>query len=80
RSLFEQGDGGSLLFNVILTISKDQQMNMLRFLQEGTIETREGVKNVNVRIHDANSSDVENALIDGYFNEELYQYINVLRI
>ncbi|MDW2303222.1 sigma-54-dependent Fis family transcriptional regulator, partial [Vibrio alginolyticus] len=78
--LFEQADGGTVLFNDILTISKDQQMNLLRFLQEGTIETREGVKNVNVRILAANSSDVERALIDGDFNEELYHYINVLRI
>lgn len=79
-SLLEQADGGTVLFNDILTISKDQQMNLLRFLQEGTIETREGVKNVNVRILAANSSDVEKALIDGDFNEELYHYINVLRI
>ncbi|QSA19764.1 cyclic-di-GMP-binding transcriptional regulator VpsR, partial [Vibrio furnissii] len=28
----------------------------------------------------ANSSDIEKALIDGDFNEELYHYINVLRI
>ncbi|MDW2266191.1 sigma 54-interacting transcriptional regulator, partial [Vibrio sp. 1557] len=79
-SLLEQADGGTVLFNDILTISKDQQMNLLRFLQEGTIETCEGVKNVNVRILAANSSDVEKALIDGDFNEELYHYINVLRI
>ncbi|MBE4203525.1 cyclic-di-GMP-binding transcriptional regulator VpsR [Vibrio parahaemolyticus] len=79
-SLLEEADGGTVLFNDILTISKDQQMNLLRFLQEGTIETREGVKNVNVRILAANSSDVEKALIDGDFNEELYHYINVLRI
>ncbi len=79
-SLLEQADGGTVLFNDILTISKEQQMNLLRFLQEGTIETRDGAKNVNVRILAANSSDVEKALIDGDFNEELYHYINVLRI
>ncbi|HDV5331590.1 TPA: cyclic-di-GMP-binding transcriptional regulator VpsR, partial [Vibrio cholerae] len=32
------------------------------------------------RILAANSSDIEKALIDGDFNEELYHYINVLRI
>ncbi|MGR5301359.1 cyclic-di-GMP-binding transcriptional regulator VpsR [Vibrio alfacsensis] len=79
-SLLEQADGGTVLLNDILTISKDQQMNLLRFLQEGTIETKEGIKNVDVRILAANSSDVEKALIDGDFNEELYHYISVLRI
>ena len=33
-----------------------------------------------MRILAANSSDIEKALIDGNFNEELYHYINVLRI
>ncbi len=79
-SLLEQADGGTVLFNDILTISKEQQLNLLRFLQEGTVDTKDGVKNVNVRILAANSSDVEKALISGDFNEELYHYINVLRI
>ncbi len=78
--ILEQADGGTVLFNDILTISKEQQLNLLRFLQEGTVETKDGVKNVNVRILAANSSDVEKALISGDFNEELYHYINVLRI
>ncbi len=79
-SILEQADGGTVLFNDILTISKEQQLNLLRFLQEGTVETKDGAKRVNVRILAANSSDVEKALINGDFNEELYHYINVLRI
>lgn len=79
-SILEQADGGTVLFNDILTISKTQQLNLLRFLQEGAIETNDGMKSVNVRILAANSSDIEKALIDGDFNEELYHYINVLRI
>ncbi|PFG45199.1 DNA-binding NtrC family response regulator [Vibrio sp. ES.051] len=79
-SLIEQADGGAVLFNDILAISKEQQMNLLRFLQEGTIETKNGMKMVNVRILAANSSNIEKALLDGDFNEELYHYINVLRI
>ena len=60
-SLLEQADGGTVLFNDILTISKDQQMNLLRF-QEGIIETLNGPKHVDVHILAANSSDVEKAL------------------
>lgn len=78
--LLLQADGGTLLLNDILTLPKSQQLNLLRFLQEGTVDTPQGSKTVDVRILAANSSDIEKALIDGDFNEELYHYINVLRI
>ncbi|QXO17880.1 MULTISPECIES: cyclic-di-GMP-binding transcriptional regulator VpsR [Vibrio] len=78
--LLYQADGGTLLLNDILTMPKSQQLNLLRFLQEGTVETAQGMKAVDVRILAANASDIEKALIDGDFNEELYHYINVLRI
>ncbi|MBL4241611.1 sigma-54-dependent transcriptional regulator [Vibrio fluvialis] len=78
--LLLQADGGTLLLNHILTLPKSQQLNLLRFLQEGTVDTSNGSKAVDVRVLAANSSDIEKALIDGDFNEELYHYINVLRI
>ncbi|ELX7503982.1 cyclic-di-GMP-binding transcriptional regulator VpsR [Vibrio fluvialis] len=78
--LLLQADGGTLLLNDILTLPKSQQLNLLRFLQEGTVDTLNGSKAVDVRVLAANSSDIEKALIDGDFNEELYHYINVLRI
>ncbi len=79
-SMLERADGGTVLLNDILTLPKSQQLNLLRFLQEGTVETANGRKEVDVRILAANSADIEKALIDGDFNEELYHYINVLRI
>ncbi|GAA5647120.1 cyclic-di-GMP-binding transcriptional regulator VpsR [Vibrio proteolyticus] len=79
-SMLERADGGTILLNDILTLPKSQQLNLLRFLQEGTVETAGGRKEVDVRILAANSADIEKALIDGDFNEELYHYINVLRI
>ncbi|EKO3486547.1 sigma-54-dependent Fis family transcriptional regulator [Vibrio fluvialis] len=78
--LLLQADGGTLLLNDILTLPKSQQLNLLRFLQEGTVDTSNGSKAVDVRVLAANSSDIEKALLDGDFNEELYHYINVLRI
>lgn len=78
--LLLKADGGTLLLNDILTLPKSQQLNLLRFLQEGTVDTSNGSKAVDVRVLAANSSDIEKALIDGDFNEELYHYINVLRI
>ncbi|KOO13672.1 Fis family transcriptional regulator [Vibrio xuii] len=79
-SILEKAHGGTILLNDILTLPKSQQFNLLRFLQEGTVDTASGRKEVDVRILAANSADIEKALIDGDFNEELYHYINVLRI
>jgi len=80
KPILLQAHGGTVLLNDILTLPKSQQLNLLRFLQEGTVETKSGIQEVDVRILAANSSDIEKALIDGNFNEELYHYINVLRI
>ncbi|WP_159739349.1 cyclic-di-GMP-binding transcriptional regulator VpsR [Vibrio atypicus] len=79
-SILEKANGGTILLNDILTLPKSQQINLLRFLQEGTVDTANGRQEVDVRILAANSADIEKALIDGDFNEELYHYINVLRI
>lgn len=75
-----QADSGTLLLNDIVTLPKRQQLNLLKFLQEGCIETRQGTREVDVRILASNSSDIEKALLSGDFSEELYHYINVLRI
>ncbi|MDC5838359.1 cyclic-di-GMP-binding transcriptional regulator VpsR [Vibrio europaeus] len=79
-SILERADGGTILLNDILTLPRSQQFNLLRFLQEGMVDTASGRKEVDVRVLAANSADIEKALIDGDFNEELYHYINVLRI
>ncbi|WP_139683862.1 cyclic-di-GMP-binding transcriptional regulator VpsR [Vibrio tasmaniensis] len=78
--MLEEADGGTILLNDVLAMPRNQQLNLLRFLQEGKVETSKGAKSVDVRILAANSSDIEKALIEGDFNEELYHYINVLRI
>ncbi|MCX2757571.1 cyclic-di-GMP-binding transcriptional regulator VpsR [Vibrio sp. Sgm 22] len=78
--MLEEADGGTILLNDVLAMPRNQQLNLLRFLQEGKVETEAGSKSVDVRILAANSSDIEKALIEGDFNEELYHYINVLRI
>lgn len=79
-SILEKADGGTIFLNNILTLPRSQQYNLLRFLQEGMVDTVSGRKEVDVRVLAANSADIEKALIDGDFNEELYHYINVLRI
>ncbi len=71
KPILLQANGGTVLLNDILTLPQSQQLNLLRFLQEGTVETKSGIQEVDVRILAANSSDIEKALIDGNFNEAL---------
>jgi DNA-binding NtrC family response regulator len=79
-SLLEQAHGGTLFLNDILSMPKSQQANLLQFMQEGKMETAAGSRELNVRILAANCSDIEKALGENDFNEDLYHYINVLRI
>lgn len=79
-SLLEQAHGGTLYLNEILTLPRSQQRRLLHFIQEGTYETENGIKELDVRVLAGYSSDIEKALTDKNFNEELYHHINVLRI
>ncbi|EKO3686451.1 cyclic-di-GMP-binding transcriptional regulator VpsR [Vibrio metschnikovii] len=78
--LLAKAHQGTLLLNDILALPKRQQLNLLHFFQQGTLPASIGAKAVDVRILATHTTDIEKALIDGEFNEELYHYINVLRI
>jgi len=80
KPILEQADGGTLLLSDILNMPLSQQQHLLFYLQEGKVETQHGPKAVDVRILVANHSDMEKALLEGDFNEELYHRLNVLRI
>ncbi|PJC85049.1 sigma-54-dependent Fis family transcriptional regulator [Vibrio sp. HA2012] len=79
-SLLEQADEGTLFLNDILSMPRSQQVNLLRFMQEGRLETDEGSIELNVRVLAANCCDIEKALLENDFDGDLYHYINVLRI
>lgn len=78
--LLAKAQQGTLLLNDILALPKRQQLNLLHFFQQGTLPASIGAQAVDVRILATHTTDIEKALIDGDFNEELYHYINVLRI
>ncbi|MBC5853133.1 cyclic-di-GMP-binding transcriptional regulator VpsR [Vibrio metschnikovii] len=78
--LLAKAHQGTLLLNDILALPKRQQLNLLHFFHQGTLPASIGAKAVDVRILATHTTDIEKALIDGDFNEELYHYINVLRI
>jgi DNA-binding NtrC family response regulator len=78
--ILEQANGGTLLLTEIMGMAYSQQVKLLRFMQEGSIETPSGVKELDVRILATTSADIERSLTDGDFNEELYHHLNVLRV
>jgi len=78
----ESAEGGTLFLDEIGDLPLEMQANLLRFLQEGTFERvggRESIK-TNVRILAATHIDLENAIKNGKFREDLYYRINVLNI
>lgn len=78
----EAANGGSIFLDEIGDLPLDMQANLLRFLQEKTIERIGSVEavHVDVRVIAATHVDLEKAVRDGRFREDLYYRLNVMRI
>ena len=79
---FEMADGGTLFLDEIGDMSLSMQVKLLRVLQERTFE-RVGSNtciNVNVRILAATHVNLEDAISEGRFREDLYYRLNVFPI
>ena len=79
---FEQADGGTLFLDEIGEISAMFQAKLLRVLQENEFERvgdNKSIK-VNVRIVAATNKNLEAAVDDGTFREDLYYRLNVMPI
>lgn len=75
----EAAHGGTLFLDEIGDLPLDMQGNLLRFLQEGTIQ-RLGSSaeiRVDVRVIAATNISLENAIENGTFREDLYYRLNV---
>ncbi len=78
----EAADGGTLFLDEIGDLPLEAQVNLLRFLQEGTIErigSHQPIK-VNARVIAATHVDLEQAVANGRFREDLFFRLNVLRL
>ena len=79
---FEMADGGTLFLDEIGDMSLSMQVKLLRVLQERTFERVGSNTNisVNVRILAATHVNLEDAISEGRFREDLYYRLNVFPI
>ncbi|WP_080849140.1 sigma 54-interacting transcriptional regulator [Cytobacillus gottheilii] len=82
RGLFEEADKGSIFLDEIGELTANTQAKLLRVLQEGEI-TRVGSTKpiqINVRIIAATNVNLEKAIANGTFREDLYYRLNRMPI
>jgi DNA-binding NtrC family response regulator len=82
RGKFELADGGSLFLDEVGEISPKLQLNLLRVLQEREFHRVGGEEpiRVDVRIIAATNRNIDEAVREGRFREDLYYRLNVISI
>ncbi len=79
---FEMANGGSIFLDEIGDISANMQLKLLRVLQEGEFERVGGIDTIktDVRVIAATNKDLEKAMKEGEFRQDLYYRLNVIPI
>jgi DNA-binding NtrC family response regulator len=79
---FELGDKGTIFLDEIAEMDLSLQAKLLRVIQEGEIERVGGVRSVNidVRLIAASNRDLEKAVEEKLFREDLFYRLNVFPI
>jgi DNA-binding NtrC family response regulator len=82
RGLFELADGGTFFLDEVGNLSPGTQAKLLRVIQEREIKAVGGttVKKVDVRLIAATNADLEEAIRQGRFREDLYYRLAVFPI
>ncbi len=82
KGLFEVADGGTLFLDEIGELSPFLQAKLLRVLEDQVIRRVGGVKDiqVNVRVIAASNRDLERAVREGHFRQDLYYRLAIISI
>jgi Nif-specific regulatory protein len=82
KGRFEMAEGGTLFLDEIGDINPGTQVKLLRVLQEREFERLGGTDTVkvNVRLIAATNKDMERAIAESAFREDLYYSLNVFMI
>lgn len=82
KGLFEMAEGGTIFLDEIGTLPLNLQSKLLGVLDDKSLRRLGGksVRPVDVRIVAATNMDIEKAVKEGSFREDLYYRINVIRI
>jgi len=80
--IIKAADGGTLFLDEIGDLLLEVQPKLMRFLEEGEIQPLGETKplRVDVRILAATNTDLERAVEDGRFREDLFHRLNIIRI
>ena len=82
RGLFEVADGGSILLDEIGELPLSMQVKLLRIIQDKEFTRVGGTEpiKVDVRVVSASNKDLEEAVREKKFREDLYYRLNVIQI
>jgi Nif-specific regulatory protein len=82
KGIFEVADGGTIFLDEIGDLSPPLQSHLLRVLQEREIRRVGGTQDipVNVRVIAATNVDLEKAVKEGRFRQDLFFRLNVIQI
>ncbi len=82
KGRFELADGGTIFLDEVADLPKHVQVKLLRFLQESTLERVGSEKSitVNVRIVSATNNDLQAAVDQNNFRDDLFYRLNVIPI
>lgn len=82
KGLFQEADGGTLFLDEIGELPTPMQVKLLRALEERKARPVGGDKEIgfDVRVLSATNLDLETAIEEGTFREDLYYRINVIQL
>jgi Nif-specific regulatory protein len=82
KGRFELAEGGTLFLDEVGDLNMSTQIKLLRVLQEREFERLGGTETIkaNVRLVAATNKDIERAIAEGAFREDLYYRLNVFAI